>query len=338
MTGIRVVFLEIVCILLLAGQTPTSDQRIVLDDLLTALRAPKAFEISELREAIQNNGIQFDLRDEELEQILEAGNQGKRSLKEMAVLINACLAVCQDCRSRTLSPMGLEELQTLLKRFTPDAVFREVRARGVNGLEISEATANVLRASGAKEDLIAFLIPDDKIPTIPLQPPYKVASLKPAQEYDPAAKEGWLKITAELPPSSQSEFFFKHNALFVKPLQGDEPKEVQAYFNKPAPRNKTAEFIDVECGLESPAITCGQEVKDEKRGGLRSVLPKNAKTKPALIEYSYAAPDGDGRAGFQLAVTNPEKTAQKYSVYLRWRVLDAPKPPPPTLGDKGGKR
>ena len=146
--------------------------------------------------------------------------------------------------------MSLEELQTLLKRFTPEAVFREVRARGVTGLEMSEGTANVLRASGAKEDLIAFLIPDDKIPTIPLVAPYKTALLKRAQEYDPAAEEGWLKISAELAPGSQSEFIFKHNALFVKPVLGEEPKELQAYFNKPAPRNKTAEFIDVECGLE----------------------------------------------------------------------------------------
>ena len=45
-------------------------------------------------------------------------------------------------------------------------------------------------------------------------------------------------------------------------------------------------------------------------------------------------PTRTGARAFQLAVTNPEKTAQKYSVYLRWRVLDAPKPPPPTLGGK----
>lgn len=315
------------------GQTPPA-QPYNLADLVVGIANPNFAEIPELTDLVRSRGIDFNVGDQELGKIIDAGAKGKRDPAEMAVLIRTVLAACQDCRARYLAPMSLEELQTLLKRFTPDAVFREVRARGVTGLQMSGATANVLRASGAKEDLIAYLIPDDKIPTIPLQPPYKVASLKPAQEYDPAAKEGWLKITAELPPGSQSEFFFKHNALFVKPLQGEEPKDVQAYFNKPAPRNKTAEFIEVECGLESPAIACGQEVKDEKRGVIRSVIPKNAKSKGTLIEYSYAAPDGDGRAGFQIAVTNPEKTAQKYSVYLRWRVLDAPKPPPPSLGGK----
>ena len=320
-----------------SGQTPAA-QPFKLPDLIVGIANPSFAEIPELTDSVRSLGIAFNVGDTELGQIIEAGAKGKRDPKEMAALITAALNACQDCRARYLTPLSLEELQALLKRFTPEAVFREVRARGVTGLETSLGTANVLRASGAKEDLIAFLVPDDKIPTIPLQPPYKAAPIKRAQEYDPAAPEGWLKITTELPPGSQSEFYFKHNALFVKSLQGEEPKDVQAYFNKPAPRNKTAEFVEVECGLESPAMTCGQEAKDEKRGGLRSVLPKNSKAKVALIEHSYAAPDGDGRAGFQITVANPEKTAQKYSVYLRWKVLDAPKPPPPSLGGKGGKR
>ena len=336
MKAVALLLIAVVSSAILFAQS--ADTRIALQDLLDALADPEVAKVPQLSDSILRNGIQFDLKDEVLGKILEAGRQGKRDPKELAALITVTLDVCQECRARYLAPLSLEELQTLLKRFTPEAVYREVRARGVTGLEMSAATANVLRAWGAKEDLIAFLVPDDKIPTIPLLPPYKVASMKPAQGYDPAAKEGWIKISAELAPDSQTEFFFKHNALFVKPLQGDEPKEVQAYFNKPAPHNKTSEFIDAECGLESPAIQCGQEVKDEKKGGLRSVLPKNSKTKSPAIEYSYAAPDGDGRAGFQIAVTNPEKTAQKYSVYLRWRVLDSPKPPPLTLGGKDGKR
>jgi hypothetical protein len=317
------------------GQVPSAAPY-NLADLVVGIANPDFAEIPELTDSLRIRGIDFNLGDQELGKIIEAGAKGKRDPKEMAALITAALNACQDCRARYLTPMSLEELQTLLKRFTPDAVFREVRARGVNGLQMSEATANVLRASGAKEDLIAFLIPDDRIPTIPLQAPYKVASLKPAQEYDPAAKEGWLKISVELPPSSQSEFIFKHNALFLKSTLGDEPKEVQAFFNKPAPRNKTAELIDVECGLDSPAIaSCGQETRDEKRGILvRTAFWKNSKNKTPIIEYSFVAPDGDGRAGFQIAVANPEKTAQKYSMYLRWRVLDAPKPPPPSLGGK----
>jgi hypothetical protein len=327
MKAVGLLFLAMLSSAMLAAQS--EDSRIMLQDLLDALADPEVARVPQLSDSIQRNGIQFDLKDEVLGKILEAGRQGKRDPKEMAALITVALNACETCRARYLTPLSLQELQTLLKRFTPEAVLREVRARGVNGLEISDATANVLRASGAKEDLVAFLIPDDEIPTIPLLPPYKTALLKRAQEYDPAAQEGWLKISTELPPGSQSEFIFKHNALFVKSVQGGEPADIQAYFNKPAPRNKTAEFVDIECGLESPAIACGQEAKDEKRGGwIRSVLPKNTKNKTALIEYSYVAPDGDGRAGFQVAVANPEKSAQKYSMYLRWRVLDAPKPPP----------
>jgi hypothetical protein len=337
MIAARLFFLLILALAAVAGQ-PARDEGIALDALVKALATPEAAEVSELVETIQSNGIQSQLTDEDLGRILQAGRDGNRDPKEIAALIRVALAACQTCRARYLAPISLDELQTLLKRFTPEAVSREVHARGVNGLQMTTGTANVLRSWGAKEDLIAFLVPDDKIPTIPMLPPYKLASIKPAQEYDPAAKEGWIKISTELAPGSQTEFFFKHNALFVKPLQGDEPKEVQAYFNKPAPHNKTGEFIDVECGLESPAIQCGQEVKEEKKGGLRLGLPKSSKTKTATIEYSYVAPDNDGRAGFQIAVSNPDKTAQKYSVYLRWRALDAPRPPLPSSDSKGGKR
>ena len=335
MVAVRLLFLATFSLALISGQTPKTDPRIVLEDLLTALSDPGIASVSELRGAIQRNGIQFDLSNDVLGNILNAGIQGKRDPKEMATLVMAALDACQDCRARFLTPMSLEELKTLLKRFTPEAVFREVRARGVTGLEMNGATANVLRASGAKEDLIAFLVPDDKIPTIPLVAPYKTAPLKRAQEYDPAADEGWLKITAELQPNSQTEFIFKHTALFLKTVEGAEPKDIQAYFNKPAPRNKTSEFVDIECGLEDPDLACGQEVRDEKRGTwVRSAVPKKGKNKKFLAEYTYVAPDGDGRAGFQIAVANPEKTAQKYSVYLRWRVFDAPKPPVPSLGGK----
>jgi hypothetical protein len=343
MMAVRVLLLAMLSYGLIKGQTPGADQRIVLDDLLTALSDPGIAEVAELRGAIQRNGIRFDVSSDVLGRILSAGNQGKRDPQEMAALITACLSACQDCRARFLTPLSVEELQTLLKRFTPEAVFREVRARGVTGLEMSGAAANFLRASGAREDLIAFLVPDDKIPTIPLVAPYQTVVLKRAHEYDPEAQEGWLKINMELPPGSQSEFIFKHTALFIQTTEGAGPKDIQAYFSKPAPRNKTAEFIDIECGLDSPELVCGQEVLDPKRGTwVRSVQPRKSKSKTPLAEYTYVAPDGDGRAGFQIAVSNPEKTPQKYSVSLTWRVLDAPKPPPPSLegkGDgKGGKR
>jgi hypothetical protein len=317
-----------------SGQAPVA-RPYSLPDLIEGIANPDFAEIPELTGLVQSRGIDFDLGDQELGKIIDAGTRGKRDPREMAALIEAALNACQDCRARFLTPMSLEELKTLLKRFTPEAVFREVRARGVTGLEMSGATANVLRESGATEDLIAFLIPDDKIPTIPLVAPYQTAPLKRAQEYDPAADQGWVKITAELAPNSQTEFIFKHTALFLKTVQGAEPKDIQAYFNKPAPRNKTSEFVDIECGLEDPDLACGQEVRDDKRGTwVRSVLPKKGKNKKFLAEYTYVAPDDDGRAGFQIAVANPEKTAQKYSVYLRWRVFDAPKPPVPSLGRK----
>jgi hypothetical protein len=332
MKAAGLLFLTVFSSAMLTAQS--EDSRIILQDLLDALADPEVARVPQLSDSIQRNGIQFDLKDEVLGKILDAGRQGKRDPKEMAALVTAALSVCQNCRARYFTPMSLEELQTLLKRFTPEGVFREVRARGVTGLEMSLGTANVLRASGAKEDLIAFLVPDDKIPTIPLQPPYKTAPIKRAQDYDPAASEGWLKISMDLPAGSQSEFIFKHNALFVKTTQGDEPKEIQAYFNKPAPRNKTAEFVDVECGLDNPVMAaCGQETRDEKRGILvRSAFWKKSKT--PIIEYTFVAPDGDGRAGLQIAVANPEKTAQKYSAYVRWKVLDAPKASPPSLGGK----
>ena len=218
----------------------------------------------------------------------------------MAALIVAALNACQDCRARYFTPMSLEELETLLKRFTPETVFREVRARGVTGLGMSGATANVLRASGAQEDLIAYLVPDDRIPTIPLVAPYKPVALKRAQEYDPAAKEGWLKINMVLPPGSQSEFIFKHTGLFIKTTGGAEPADIQAYFSKPAPRNKTAEFIDIECGLDAPELACGPESLDEKRGAwVRTVLPKKGKKRSSWPSTPMSRPTPMDARGFR---------------------------------------
>ena len=328
----------VLAVSVLNGQTPSEPY--TLPDLLLGIENPKFAEIPDLTDSLRNRGIDFNVSDQELGKIIEAGNKGRRDPREMAGLIREVLNACQSCRAHAYAPMSIDEFRAILKRFSPDAVLQEVKARGVTGLELTPATANVLHEWGAKDDLIAFLVPDDKIPTIPLQAPYQPAPLKRADEYNPGATEGWLKINMELAPGSQSEFIFKHNALFVKPVTGGTPNDIQAFFNKPAPRNKTAEFIDIDCGLENPAMACGQEARDEKRGSwVRSVLPKNSKIKTSLIDYTYLAPDDDGRAGFQIAVANPEKTAQKYSVYLRWKVLDAPKPPPPppSVG-KGGKR
>jgi len=331
------VFLVVSSSAILSAQS--ENPRIILQDLLDALADPEVARVPQLSDSIQRNGIQFDVQEEVLGKILDAGRQGKRDPKEMAALITAALAACQDCRARYLTAMNLEEFRILLTRFTSEAVFREVRARGVTGLEPSEATQSALRAWGAKEDLITFLIPDDKIPTIPLVEPYKAVTLKRAQEYDPGAQEGWLKISMELPPASQSELIFKHTALFVKTTAGGEPKDMEAYFNKPAPRNKTFDLINIECGLEATEGACGPEALDEKRGTwVRSIVPKKSKSKKPLIEYTYVAPDGDGRAGFQIAVDNPEKTAQKYTFDLSWRVLEQAKSHAPASGGKGGKR
>jgi hypothetical protein len=313
------------------GQTTSTDQRIVLDDLKKALADPEIAEVHELTDAIQKYGIQFDLGTEELGAILDAAAKGKRDSNETASLILTCFRVCQSCREHLLEPMSLEESLTFLKwRFAPAAIAQEVRVRGIKDLEISEGTADVLRAAGANEELVSLIVPDDKIPTIPLAGDYKPFEPKHAEDYDPSAIEGWLRVNTELPAKSQSEFVFKHNALFVKAISGDAPKTIDAYFNKPTPRNAAPELIDFVCGLENPPFRCDQE-PTEKHGlkdTVRRSGNKNNKTSVPLIKASYIPPASGDRSGFSILVANPQPEPRKYSFYLRWQVLASPKPAP----------
>jgi len=95
----------------------------------------------------------------------------------------------QDALARDLGdPMSKVEIKTMFAwAFTQDAVLKEVQARGVKDLEISEPSANELRAAGAAEDSLS----------------------------------GWLRVDTKLPQNSQNEFAFVHTGLFVKAAKGD---------------------------------------------------------------------------------------------------------------------
>src|SRR5258708_22964661 len=211
---------------------PAAKKPMALDDLIEFLAASDIVKVSELTKVVQDNGISFDMGDQQLGTVLAAADTGQRDPNEVAVLINACFQACQNCRARSIAPLTKEELRTLITwGFEPDAIFKEAKARGVKDVEISEASAKELKELGVKDDLIALLVPDDKLPAIPLEG-YKAVLLNP-ERYDPAAPEGSLKVTTEIPPRGQSEFVFKHTALFVRAVNGAEPKVLSSYFNKP---------------------------------------------------------------------------------------------------------
>jgi len=310
---VRWVFLSFLVLRSMAGQSP-SPGPVTLEAVRQGLANPDFIEVPLLTEQIQIRGIAFPLGAQQLGDILQAAGQGKRDPRQIASLILTCFARCQDCRAGILSPMTENELKNLIKwGFTPPAALQEARVRGVKDLEISESEAHVLHEAGASDELVRLLIPDDKVPTIPLAG-YTVLTLKRAEDYDPTAAEGWLKVTAELPPNSQSEFVFKHTGLFVRAVSGGDPTDVGSYFNKPAPRNTAAGLVDMRCTLEN--------LGDEKR------IPQKGKSKTKetpVIESSYLGADSDGRQAFRIVLTNKEISARPYSFTLRWRVLTTPK-------------
>ncbi len=307
------------------GQAASPESPFDRDDLLRGLANPDFAEVTELTEAIQRRGIDFDLTNEQIGAILAAGVQGKRDPAQMAVLLMTSLRACQKCRAQFIVPLSLEELLISLKRsHDNDLLLQEVKARGVKDLDISEATANVLRAAGANEELVGFLVPDDKVKISPLIG-YKMVELKHAEDYDTSATEGWLKITAQIPANSTSEFIFKHNSLFAQAVAGAEPTNVTAYFNKPAPRNTKIDLLQFSGNLEGGEATAG----DEKRGflGIGKGKPKDEKAKDAPpLEVAYLGADDTGRNSFQIRVANKQSTPQQSSFTLRWMVLTAPKP------------
>ena len=270
--------------------------RVQFDGILREL-IDHVLEVKDLTGKVQTNGIEFDLNNKTLAEILAAATKGNADPIQVAELINACLRACQDCRARLLAPMTVDELKTLINwGFAPN-------------LEISEGAANLLRKAGANEELISLLIPDDKLPTFPLAG-YQTMALQHAEEYDANATEGWLKVTIELPGNSQSEFIFKHTGLFVRATRGDVAKDLGCYFNKPAPRSTDATTIEQRTDLA--------EV-DKKTGIL------GARKHKLTVEASYLAADPDGRNAFKIVVVNKDATSQQCSFKLSWHVLTKPK-------------
>ncbi len=303
--------------------------RVSLSVLLEGIGDPDLVEIPTLIQEIQRRGVDFDLS-KQLTAILSAASKGKRDPEQIAALVMACLDACQDCHARMFAPLTTEELKTLLKSgFAPGTIFQEVRARGVKDLEISEPAANMLRAAGASDELVAYLVPDDKIQLPPIVG-YKPLPLKHAEEYDPSASEGWLKIAAELPSHSESEFIFKQTGLFVQVKKGDEPTSLSAYFNKPAPRNTPSELVDFKLDLEGPA---GGDDKRASFLGLQKGKTKG-KAKAAPAEATYLVAGADGRNAFRILLVNEEATPQPYALSLRWRLLTTPKAPAPAPAAK----
>jgi hypothetical protein len=291
------------------GQSQTPDPPVGLSDLTQGLANPNLVDVPELTGVVKARGVKFDLTANELASLLAAATKGNRDPAEVSALILACMEICQECRARTLAPMTKQELIGLLHRgFSSAAVLREVRVRGVSDIAISKASAEELRGVGAQEDLVGFLIPEDRIPVSLPEGGFKAFPLKRAEQYNAAAPEGWLKITAELSPSSQNEFVFKHNALFARATKGEDPADQGSEFNKPAPANLAVGMVEWDTTLE--------EV--DQNHVVRGV----AKVKPA-IEFLPATEDPDGRNAFRIQIVNREKKAQRYSFWLRWRVRAA---------------
>ena len=330
----RVIFSSFLATAFCVGQAQTQLPPVALDGILRGIENPDLADVPDITAVVRMQGIAFDLGQEELQAILAAGNKGRRNPVEMAAFIEACWNVCQRCQARLLAPLSMEELLAKLKRgHDNDLLLQEVRARRVKDLDVKDgSTANVLRAYGANDALVAFLVPDDKIPTIPLIG-YNTLQLKHAEDYDPAAAEGWLKVTAEFPAKSTSEFVFKHNALFVRALTGGAPTNVGAYFNKPAPRNVPNERLDFTSNLDGAEVSGSDE---KGSGGTGKGKPKDQKKKDApVLEVAYLGGDNEGRQAFQIRLANNQTTPEEHSFMVRWRVLTSPKAPAPTLTKPG---
>jgi hypothetical protein len=286
---------------------------VALEQMTTLLANQDFAEVPEVEGLIRKRGIAFDLDRQQLGKILEAALKGNRNPDEVAALILTSLSVCQQCRARAIGPMEKEELKTLIKwGFLPVSILEEARVRGVKDIEVTKATADELRAAGAKDDLINFLLPDDIMPTIPPEGDYKIVPLRRAVTYNLAAPQGLLWITVDLPAKSRSEFVFKHNALFARAIQGESPTVDLDYssFNKPTPRD--TEFIDKKSNLDPP-----------NKSGL---LSRSKQVEP-LVEYLPADADPDRRNAFRIQFTNKENGPQRYSFRLTWQAGATPKTP-----------
>jgi hypothetical protein len=313
--------LSVVCAIAQAPPEPP----LPLEVLLEGLANPKLTDVPTLTKEIQNRGINFDL-DNHLTQILRAGLNGKRDADQMADLLAASRRACQECRARLLGRMTKEDLITLKRwRFTPEAILNEAKVRGVDGIEKSESAVKELRDAGFSEELVNLIVPDDQIPIGALDG-YTKLPLQRASEYDPSAAEGWLRVTAELPATSESEFKFKHNGLFVKAVKGVEPKVLSCNFNRPAPRGTKVDFVNIKLR--------GIEVWDDSRKISYPVdLDKKAKGKPTM-DVSCLEAGTDGRNVFRIVLTNSKSGTQRCTFFFYWEVLRIPKVSS-TTGDTG---
>jgi len=298
------------------GQSPDGPMK--FSDLTKALANPDYVEVNELTELIKIRGIGFELSEQYLGLILSNSIKGGRDPDQVAALILASMQACQECRARAIAPMTKDGLKQLISwGFSPSAILEEARVRGVADIEVSAAAAAELRTFGARDDLINLLMPDDKMPTKAPEGDFKPIALRRAEGYTPTALKGWLKITTDFPARSQSEFVFKHNALFVRTTSGEDPiVDLDASsFNKPGPRNTSVELVDFQVTADN---------LDQKTG----LFGGSAAIKPSA-EYISADSDPDGRNAFRIHVGNKLNKPQRCVIYLEWTVRTTPKSPPP---------
>ena len=180
-------------------KTKAEEDLEILKDVLADPGSTGRASVSELIEDVRAKGISFDIGKRELGILLRAGVAGNRDPGEVAELILACLAACEQCRTRSVSPMSKDEIKTLTEwKFSEEAILRQARARGVKDIEPTASGVAELRKAGAFDGLIRFLIPDDRL-VVPAVPGYRQLVLKRAEEYDISAERGWLKVTAMFP-------------------------------------------------------------------------------------------------------------------------------------------
>ena len=297
-----------------------------LRNLLANPRWTVRVSVSELIEDVRTKGIVFDVGKRELGMLLQAGAAGNRDPGEVAELILACLAACEQCRSRSVSPMSKEEIKTLTEwKFSEEAILRQARARGVKDIEPTASGVAELRKAGAFDGLIRFLIPDDRL-VAPGVPGYRSLVLKRAAEYDISAERGWLKVTAMFPAKSYQEFIFKHNSLFHKTVDSEDISEITAYFNQPAPRSTAFNLVEFKVEFDPPFSPQPQPAPAKPRRSKKTPTPL-IETSPELQAF-YEPQSSGGFNQFRIAVNNNAPAARVYTVRFSWRVLAVPKAAP----------
>jgi len=310
-----------------AQKTPAEDQLEVLRD---GLADPQLVnQISVLTDTVRRDGIRFDVGGRELGILLGAAIVGKRDPNEVAEFVVACLAACEQCRSRAVAPMTKEEIKKLTEwKFSEESILAQARARGVKEVEPSAAGVAALRESGASDRLIQLVIPDDRLVAPPISG-YRQLALKHAEEYDVTAERGWLKVTAKFPASGYHQFYLRHTSLFYKPVESEEISEVGAYFNQPVPRSTSTELLDFKAVFD-PLPSPPPQTAAAKPSRFRGKAAPAPKLEPSPTIDAYYEPQSPGGFNqFRIVIRNEGAPAQYYTFKLSWQVLTTPKPPPP---------